>query len=102
MGKVIQLKTGHNQQVKKQAVQDCKDYEAKKRLADWLRNLANQIEADAPQVEPLAAVVVLTGRTANEVLNMGYDNDAVDFEQACKSTMRRYAVRSTDMHIFSV
>lgn len=102
MGDVISFKTGRNQMVQAAARKEEEDLSAQIRLADWLRSLADAIEADAPHVEPMAAVVVLTGRKANEVLNVGYDNEGLCFEQACRAPLRRYAVRSTDTHIFDV
>lgn len=44
---------------------------ARRSLARYLRDLANVIDADLAEVEPNAALIVLTGRTAHEVVWTG-------------------------------
>ena len=41
-------------------------------LAEWLREMADLIEADQVFVEPRAALVVLSGSTTSEALHMGF------------------------------
>lgn len=49
---------------------------AHRKLAQWLRELANYIEADELETEPHAALIVLTGTEQHEVLIAGYGSDA--------------------------
>lgn len=48
---------------------------AHRRLARWLRELADYIEADELETEPHAALIVLTGAEQHEVLIAGYGED---------------------------
>lgn len=49
---------------------------AHRKLARWLRDLADYIEADELETEPHAALIVLTGANQHEVLMAGYGDDA--------------------------
>lgn len=48
---------------------------AHRKLANWLRELADIIEADSIETEPHAALIVLTGTEQHEVLCAGYGSD---------------------------
>lgn len=48
---------------------------AHRRLARWLRELADYIEADDLETEPHAALIILTGSEQHEVLCAGYGED---------------------------
>ncbi|ALN21816.1 MULTISPECIES: hypothetical protein [Ectopseudomonas] len=61
----------------------------RKKLADWLRSLAQHIEANEIEREPLAAMVVLSSAAGDEVLSVGYEgNDAVCRRQAGSAAHR--------------
>lgn len=44
----------------------------RKHLAEWLRNQADLIDADRLEVEPRAAMLVLSGINASETLHLGF------------------------------
>jgi hypothetical protein len=48
---------------------------ARKRLADFLREIADAIESDRAETEPHAFVMCLTGPTRHEVIGDGYQSD---------------------------
>lgn len=103
MGNVVAFKQkskSHNEQLQQQVEQENKELARQRRLANWLREVADLVERDHLDVEPLAAVLVLSGSAADAVLNLGYEGEDVDFEAACRAPLRRLAVRSTDMHVF--
>lgn len=41
-------------------------------LAAWLRSMADLVESDGLSCEPIAATVILSGHSGDEVLHMGY------------------------------
>lgn len=56
--------------------EDAKTRAAHRRLARWLRELADYIESDQLETEPHAALIVLTGVEQHEVLMAGYGEDS--------------------------
>lgn len=56
---------------------------AHRRLARWLRDLADYIEGDQLETEPHAALIVLTGVAQHEVLIAGYGDD----NRGCEGAM---------------
>jgi len=65
----------HNTQVKANQVQ-------RKQLADWFRAIAQHIEGNEVEHEPLAAMIVLSSAEGDEVLHVGYQNDQVSLREA--------------------
>lgn len=62
------------------------------RLATYLRELADLIEADEVEIEPTAALVVISGPSAHEVVCCGYDDDDDGFQEA--AAVAGYVARS--------
>ncbi|WP_313456327.1 hypothetical protein [Pseudomonas sp.] len=60
----------------------------RKKLADWFRAIAQHIEGNEVEREPLAAMIVLSSSAGDEVLHMGYAADAVDIRQAGSAASR--------------
>ena len=55
----------------------------RKRLADWFRTIAAHVEGNDVKREPLAAMIVLSGASGDEVLHTGYgDHEQVSLRQA--------------------
>ena len=55
----------------------------RKKLADWFRTIAAHIEGNDVEREPLAAMIVLSGASGDEVLHTGYgDHEQVSLRQA--------------------
>lgn len=54
------------------------------RLAAYLRELADLIDADEVEVEPTAALVVISGPRTHEVVCCGYGDDAWGYEEASR------------------
>ena len=52
------------------------------RLVAYLRELADEIEADNVEAEPTAALVVISGPQIHEVVCCGYGDDAWGYEEA--------------------
>ncbi|MBA6091195.1 hypothetical protein H4C81_20235 [Pseudomonas monteilii] len=53
----------------------------RKKLADWFRSIAQHIEGNEVEREPLAAMIVLSSAAGDEVLHVGYAADAVSLRQ---------------------
>lgn len=61
----------------------------RKKLADWFRTIAAHIEGNEVEREPLAAMIVLSSTTGDEVLHTGYaDHDQVCLRQAGYAAQR--------------
>ncbi|MCX2684056.1 hypothetical protein OO306_00655 [Pseudomonas sp. DCB_AW] len=60
----------------------------RKRLADWFRAIAQHIEGNEVEHEPLAAMIVLSSAAGDEVLHVGYAADAVCIRQAGSAASR--------------
>jgi len=61
----------------------------RKKLADWFRTIATHIEGNEVEREPLAAMIVLSSTTGDEVLHTGYsDHDQVCLRQAGYAAQR--------------
>jgi len=60
----------------------------RRRLADWLREVANHIEGNDIEREPLAAMVVLSSHEGDEVLHVGYQGEGVNIVQAGRAAWR--------------
>lgn len=54
----------------------------RKRLADWFRAIAQHIEGNEVEREPLAALMVLSSAAGDEVLHVGYQANQVSLSQA--------------------
>lgn len=66
----------HNNQVQKNQAE-------RKKLADWLRSLAQHIEGNETEHEPLAILLALSSAEGDEVLHIGYaGNDKVCMMEA--------------------
>jgi hypothetical protein len=51
-------------------------------LAAWLRSLADLVESDGLACEPIAATVILSGHSGDEILHMGYGAEHGYFNDA--------------------
>lgn len=60
----------------------------RRRLAEWLREVANHIEGNDIEREPLAAMVILSSRQGDEVLHVGYRAEGVNIVQAGRAAWR--------------
>ncbi|QBF27198.1 hypothetical protein EXN22_16415 [Pseudomonas tructae] len=65
----------HNNQVAANQVE-------RKKLADWFRSVAQHIEGNEVEREPLAAMIVLSSAKGDEVLHVGYSTEATSLVQA--------------------
>lgn len=65
----------------------------RKKLADWFRALAQHIEGNEIEREPLAATVVLSSAAGDEVLTVGYDGNL----QVCRRQAGSAAHRFTNL-----
>ncbi|EPK2739263.1 hypothetical protein L4643_005822 [Pseudomonas aeruginosa] len=65
----------------------------RKKLADWFRALAQHIEGNEIEREPLAATVVLSSAAGDEVLTVGYDGNP----QVCRRQAGSAAHRFTNL-----
>ena len=54
----------------------------RKKLADWFRSIAQHIEGNEVEREPLAAMIVLSSAAGDEVLHIGYADKAVSLREA--------------------
>ena len=54
----------------------------RRKIANYLRTIADGIEADELETEPHGFILVLTGRHQHEVLSAGYGDDADGFDGA--------------------
>lgn len=54
----------------------------RKKLADWFRSIAQHIEGNGVEHEPLAAMIVLSSADGDEVLHVGYSTDATSLIEA--------------------
>lgn len=54
----------------------------RKKLADWFRAIAQHIEGNEVEREPLAALIVLSSAAGDEVVHVGYQADRVSLSQA--------------------
>lgn len=54
----------------------------RKKLADWFRQVAQHIEGNEVEREPLAAMIVLSSEAGDEVLHAGYSTEATSLVQA--------------------
>lgn len=54
----------------------------RKKLADWFRAIAQHIEGNEVEHEPLAAMIVLSSADGDEVLHVGYQKVHVSLSQA--------------------
>ncbi|MNJ69306.1 hypothetical protein D3C77_656420 [compost metagenome] len=54
----------------------------RKKLADWFRSIAQHIEGNEVEHEPLAAMIVLSSADGDEVLHVGYSTDATSLIEA--------------------
>ncbi len=61
-----------------------KESRQRRDLAQYLRIIADAIEADDAETEPHALLLVLTGRTQHEVLAAGYADDGAGFSGATR------------------
>lgn len=60
-----------------------KDQKKRSELADWLRGVATIIQNDSVECEPTAILLVLSGKTGDEVVWKGYaDNPEVSLHDA--------------------
>lgn len=72
----------HNRKVEQNQAQ-------RKKLADWFRTIAAHIEGNDCEREPLAAMIVLSSVTGDEVLHTGYaDHEQVNLRQAGHAAQR--------------
>ncbi|KIF56186.1 hypothetical protein [Pseudomonas fluorescens] len=72
----------HNRKVEQNQAQ-------RKKLADWFRTIAAHIEGNDCEREPLAAMIVLSSVTGDEVLHTGYaDHEQVNLRQAGYAAQR--------------
>jgi hypothetical protein len=72
----------HNRKVEQNQAQ-------RKKLADWFRTIAAQIEGNEVEREPLAAMIVLSSAIGDEVLHTGYaDQEQVFLRQAGYAAQR--------------
>jgi hypothetical protein len=62
-----------------------REHTKRAQLAAYLRELADLIAADELEVEPSAAVVVLTGRHTHEVVCCGYADDEWGYQDASRT-----------------
>lgn len=61
----------------------------RKHLAEWLRQIANQVEDDLLEVEPRAAWLVLSGTYACAPLHLGYGREGgPGIDEALRTTDR--------------
>lgn len=60
----------------------------RKRLAEWFRAIAQHIEGNEIERPPLAAMIVLSGTTGDEVLHIGYQQEGVSLPQAGTAAQR--------------
>jgi len=60
----------------------------RKKLANWFRAIAQHIEGNEVEREPLAAMIVLSSATGDEVLHAGYSSDATSLVQAGNAARR--------------
>lgn len=65
----------------------------RKHLAEWLRELADLIEANALEVEPRAAWLVLSGTHASEPAHIGYGREGGPPISEALRTTDRYLTR---------
>lgn len=71
----------HNNRVQKNQAE-------RKQLADWFRALAMHIEGNEIEHEPLAAMIVLSSISGDEVLHVGYKAQGVSLVQAGMAASR--------------
>lgn len=58
------------------------------RLAEWFRAIADRIEGNEVEREPLAAMIVLSSISGDEVLHVGYKAQGVSLVQAGMAASR--------------
>jgi len=61
---------------------EAKRHTARARLAQYLRELADTIDTDEAEIDPVAALIVLSGQEEHEVVCCGYRDDERGFEEA--------------------
>lgn len=72
----------------------------RKHLAEWLRQQADLIESDRVEVEPRAAMLVLSGARASESLHLGFGREGAPTIahafQAARSMLNQYGSGKVD------
>ncbi|WP_061289924.1 hypothetical protein [Azotobacter vinelandii] len=64
------------------------EQEERTRLAEWFRAIADRIEGNEVEREPLAAMIVLSSIAGDEVLHVGYKAQGVCLVQAGMAASR--------------
>ena len=64
------------------------EQEERTRLAEWFRAIADRIERNEVEREPLAAMIVLSSVAGDEVLHVGYKAQEVSLVQAGMAASR--------------
>lgn len=66
-------------------------YKSRKDLVDWLRTVASWLEKDEIECEPSALVLILSGKTGDEVVWKGYsDNSDVSLRDAGRAANSQF------------
>jgi len=61
-----------------------RSYTKRAQLAAYLRELADFVDRDEIEIEPVAAVIVLTGVSTHEVVCCGYGDDEWGYTEASR------------------